>query len=78
MDVPRKTGPAEDIEFIRKAWSGPLDPRIPRGTTTNSRAVIMACRPRQRLADCPPVAEASPELRKKEAEKFSSILEKPG
>lgn len=70
--------PSEDIEFIRKAWSGPLDPRIPRGTTTNSRAVIMACRPWERLDDFPPVAEASPELREKVAAKFSDILAKLG
>jgi len=37
--------PAEDIDIIRKMWSGPLDPRIPRGTAWNSRAVIDACRP---------------------------------
>ena len=41
--------PVEDIDFVRKAWSGPLDPRIPRGVTTNSRAVIVACRPFERL-----------------------------
>src|SRR6266581_1460636 len=29
--------PAEDIDIIRKMWSGPLDPRIARGTTWNSR-----------------------------------------
>ena len=74
MDVPRQTGPAEDIEFIRKAWSGPLDPRIPKGTSTNSRAVVMACRPFERIADFPPVAEASPELRAKVAAKFRDVL----
>ena len=37
--------PAEDIDFIRRHWSGPLDPRLPRGVTWNSRAVIDACRP---------------------------------
>jgi len=66
--------PAEDIDFIRKAWSGPLDPRIPSGTTTNSRAVIMACRPFERIGAFPPVAEASPELRAKVAEKFKEVL----
>ena len=66
--------PVEDIEFIRKAWSGPLDPRIPRGTSTNSRAVIDACRPFEMLKDFPPVACASPELRRKVAEKFRSVL----
>jgi 4-hydroxy-3-polyprenylbenzoate decarboxylase len=66
--------PVEDIDFIRKAWSGPLDPRIPSGTTTNSRAVIMACRPFERIGAFPPVAEASPELRAKVAAKFKDVL----
>jgi len=70
--------PAEDIEFIRKAWSGPLDPRIPHGTTTNSRAVIMACRPFERLASFPPVAEASAELRAKVGAKFRDVLAQLG
>jgi 4-hydroxy-3-polyprenylbenzoate decarboxylase len=66
--------PVEDIEFIRKAWSGPLDPRIPKGTSTNSRAVIDACRPFEMLKDFPPVACASPELKQRVAEKFKSYL----
>jgi len=67
--------PAEDIDFIRKAWSGPLDPLLPRGTTTNSRAVIDACRPFHMLQDFPPVARATPELRAKVAAKFARVLE---
>ncbi|AZG11006.1 UbiD family decarboxylase [Pigmentiphaga sp. H8] len=68
--------PVEDIEFIRKAWSGPLDPRIPRGTATNSRAVIDACRPFEMLKDFPPVACATPELRQKVEAKFADLLAK--
>jgi 3-polyprenyl-4-hydroxybenzoate decarboxylase len=66
--------PVEDIDFVRKAWSGPLDPRIPRGVTTNSRAVIVACRPFERLDQFPPVAEAWAELRAKVAAKFQDVL----
>jgi 4-hydroxy-3-polyprenylbenzoate decarboxylase len=68
--------PAEDIEFIRRAWSGPLDPRIPKGTSHNSRAVIDACRPFERLKDFPMVAQSSPELRQKIETKFASLLSK--
>lgn len=68
--------PVEDIDFIRKAWSGPLDPRIPRGTSTNSRAVIDACRPFEMIKDFPPVARATPEQREKVAAKFADILAK--
>ena len=64
--------PAADIEIIRDAWSGPLDPRIPDGATTNSRAIISAVRPFGRKF--PPVAEASAELRAKVAAKYSELL----
>jgi 4-hydroxy-3-polyprenylbenzoate decarboxylase len=68
--------PAEDIDILRKMWSGPLDPRIPRGTTWNSRAVIDACRPYEMLKDFPPVARATPELRAKIEAKFRDVLSK--
>jgi 4-hydroxy-3-polyprenylbenzoate decarboxylase len=70
--------PVEDIEIIRRAWSGPLDPRIPRGQTHNSRAVISAVRPFHRLADFPPVAEAGPELRSQVERKFADVLARLG
>jgi UbiD family decarboxylase len=68
--------PAEDIEFIRRAWSGPLDPMLDKASATNSRAVIDACRPFERLKDFPEVARASPELRNKIAAKFADVLAK--
>jgi len=66
--------PVEDIELVRKMWSTPLDPRIPRGVTHNSRAVIIACRPFERIKDFPLVARASKELRAKVAQKYAKIL----
>ena len=68
--------PAQDIDIARRMWSGPLDPRIPRGTTWNSRAIIDACRPYEMLAEFPPVARATPELRRKVEAKFREILAK--
>jgi 4-hydroxy-3-polyprenylbenzoate decarboxylase len=68
--------PAQDIDIIRKMWSGPLDPRIPRGETWNSRAVIDACRPFEMLGEFPPVARSSPELRRRIEAKFREILSK--
>jgi 4-hydroxy-3-polyprenylbenzoate decarboxylase len=68
--------PAEDIDFIRRHWSGPLDPRLPRGVTWNSRAVIDACRPFDMLGEFPPVVQASAELRTKVAAKFAAQLKK--
>ena len=66
--------PAEDIDIIRKMWSTTLDPRIPRGTTWNSRAVIDACKPYEMLNGFPPVARATPELRRRVEEKFKDLL----
>jgi len=55
-----RVDPVEDIDFIRRAWSGPLDPRIPPGQKGhNSRAVIDATRPYEWRDRFPPVAEAS-------------------
>jgi 4-hydroxy-3-polyprenylbenzoate decarboxylase len=66
--------PVEDIDFIRKVWSGPLDPRIARGTAFNSRAVIDACRPFEQLKTFPPVARASKELLAEVSAKFADVL----
>jgi UbiD family decarboxylase len=66
--------PAEDIDFIRRAWSGPLDPILDKASSTNSRAVIDACRPFERINDFPPVARASPELLRRVEAKFAAVL----
>ncbi|OGT82406.1 MAG: hypothetical protein A3H91_11735 [Gammaproteobacteria bacterium RIFCSPLOWO2_02_FULL_61_13] len=70
--------PVEDIDFVRKMWSGPLDPMIPHGAKSfhNSRAVIDACHPHERLKDFPKVARATPELLAKVKEKFADTLAK--
>jgi UbiD family decarboxylase len=66
--------PAEDIDFVRKAWSGPLDPMLTPGTSHNSRAIIHACKPYERINDFPMVARSSPELLKQVADKFADVL----
>src|SRR5262245_16178304 len=66
--------PAEDIDFIRRHWSGPLDPRLPKGVPWNSRAIVDACRPYELLFDYPPVVKASPELREQVLRKFEDQL----
>ena len=60
-----------------QTWSGPLDPRLPKGTTWNSRGIIDACRPFEMLKDYPPVVKASRELRDKVAAKFARELKRP-
>jgi len=69
--------PAEDIDIIRRAWSGPLDPRLPKGVPWNSRGLIDACRPWEMLKDFPPVVKASAELRERVLAKFADQIEKP-
>ena len=66
--------PAEDIDIARRTWSGPLDPRLPKGTTWNSRGLIDACRPYDMLKDFPPVVKASAELRERVSAKFEKQL----
>jgi UbiD family decarboxylase len=68
--------PAQDIDFIRRTWSGPLDPRLPKGVTWNSRAVIDACRPYEMLGEFPEVVKASGELRERVARKFAEQLKR--
>ena len=70
--------PAQDIETFRRAWSGPLDPILDKASSTNSRAVIDACRPYERLKDFPMVARASKELKQQVAEKFADVLKTIG
>src|SRR5215831_15730684 len=68
--------PVADIEFFRRAWAGPLDPLLDQASSTNSRAIIDACRPFERLKDFPAVARASPELVARVRAKFAGILAK--
>ena len=64
--------PVEDIDFIRQAWSGPLDPR--KNGAHNSRAILVACRPYESIKDFPAVAESSPELRGRTLEKWGHLI----
>ena len=70
--------PVEDIDFIRRAWSGALDPRKRKGDVHNTRAIIDACRPYEWIKDFPPVAELSPELKAKTLEKWGHLLKDGG
>ena len=68
--------PVEDIDIIRKAWSGPLDPLKKAGDNFNSRALIDACRPYDWIDEFPDVAEASPEEKARTLEKFGHLLDR--
>jgi 4-hydroxy-3-polyprenylbenzoate decarboxylase len=66
--------PERDIEVMRYTWGSRVDPLREGGPAYNSRAVIDACRPFERLADFPVVAEASRELLDRVTAKFPEVL----
>ena len=71
-----RSDPAQSIEILRRAWSGPLDPRIPRDEVGHSsRAVIDATRPYEWRDKFPNVSGASGELKDKVAADWSTFLE---
>ena len=71
-----RSDPAESIEIIRRAWSGPLDPRIARDQVGHSsRAVIDATRPYEWREKFPKVSGASRELKEKVAGDWRAFLE---
>src|SRR5256885_9628136 len=71
-----RSDPEADIEIVRRSWSGPLDPIIPRERKGhNSRAIIDACRPYEWRDQFPPVAESSPEVRRAAEAKWGKILD---
>ncbi|MDN3351222.1 UbiD family decarboxylase [Actinomadura sp. DC4] len=58
-----RTDPSVDIEVMKRTWGSRVDPLTPPGAMAfNSRAIIDACRPYERLDDFPQVASASEEL----------------
>ena len=74
-----RSDPATSIDFIRGAWSTPLDPRlVPEeralGNNTNSRAIIDACRPYHWIKKFPLVNKLSPADYKMAMEKFGYLL----
>lgn len=67
--------PAEDIDILRKTWGSKADPLlVDQSVPYNSRAVIDACRPFERLATFPAVAEVPPELMRRTEEKWAHLF----
>jgi 4-hydroxy-3-polyprenylbenzoate decarboxylase len=65
--------PPEDIQYIRRAWSTPLDPLLREPPWHNNRAIVDACRPYGWKDEFPVVAEASPELKRKIEDKWPHL-----
>jgi UbiD family decarboxylase len=70
-----RSDPERSIDFIKRAWSGPLDPAIRPGEKGfNSRLIIDACRPWEWLDEFPPAIGPEPEEKRVTRERWSWIL----
>ncbi len=58
--ITTRCDPEIDFEILRRCWSGPLDPIIPKERKgLNSRVILDACRPYEWLKDFPAVVGLS-------------------
>ncbi len=74
--VATRSDPATDIDFMRKGWSGPIDPMVrDRSIGYNSRAIIDACRPFDWIDEFPHVAEADPAYLRQIKSKWPKVFE---
>jgi UbiD family decarboxylase len=70
-----RSDPEKDIEILRRCWSGPLDPIVPRERKGfNSRAIIDATRPFEWREEFPLVARSSRELKERLLGRWGKIL----
>ena len=68
--------PERDIEIMRYSWGSRVDPLGLSGQAAyNTRALIDACRPFERLEDFPAVAESSAEVLERVAKKWPGLRE---
>lgn len=69
--------PQRDVEIMRYSWGSRVDPlATPGGPYYNSRLLIDACWPFERLgSDIPVVAESSAEVLRRVAERWPNLAE---
>lgn len=65
--------PPEDVQFIKRAWSTPLDPLLREAPWQNNRGIIDACRPYGWKDEFPKVAESTPEMKAKIRAKWPNL-----
>jgi 3-polyprenyl-4-hydroxybenzoate decarboxylase len=71
-----RSDPAGDIEIMRRCWGSKLDPMLPEGAPSyNSRAIIDACRPYERLATFPKVAQSEPAFLRDVHERWRGFID---
>ena len=70
--------PSEDIEIMRKSWGSKVDPLLDNPAVPyNTRALIDACRPFEKLDTFPRVAQASPVLLRETVAKWKDLFADP-
>jgi UbiD family decarboxylase len=70
-----RTDPSIDIEVMKRTWGSRVDPlTLPGEVPFNSRAVIDACRPFERLDSFPQVAESSESLIESVSRRWPEVL----
>ena len=74
--VSTRCDPQRDIEIMRYSWGSRVDPLgLPGQPAYNSRALIDACRPFERIDSFPLVAESSSDILRKVAEKWPGLAQ---
>jgi UbiD family decarboxylase len=72
--VSTRCDPQRDIDIMRFSWGSRVDPLgLPGQPSYNSRALIDACRPYERLESFPAVAEASDEVLLRASERWPEL-----
>jgi 3-polyprenyl-4-hydroxybenzoate decarboxylase len=70
--------PSEDIEIMRKSWGSKVDPLVADPTTPyNSRLLIDACRPFEKLDTFPRVAQSTPVRVRQTMAKWKELFADP-
>jgi 3-polyprenyl-4-hydroxybenzoate decarboxylase len=76
--VSTRCDPAEGIEIMRRSWGSKVDPLVEDPSAPfMSRALIDACRPFEKLATFPRVAQASPALVRRTVNKWKELFADP-
>ncbi|MBI4527089.1 MAG: UbiD family decarboxylase [Deltaproteobacteria bacterium] len=70
-----RSDPEKDIDLLRRCWSSPLDPVLPKtAKNLNSRAIIDATRPYEWMKEFPVVSGASEDLKKRVIEIYGKYF----
>ena len=76
--VSTRCEPAEDIEIMRKSWGSKVDPMLADPAVPyNTRALIDACRPFEKLTTFPRVAQSTPRQVRETVTKWKALFADP-